>query len=226
MRSNCWIVPQWVGARSVKVLAAEAVETEEEKGVPSREELAAQARSEAGIAEFTISGSLRSAFYEAQKKDQSLVGHFRRPGDPFRVAGDGVLERSVVLNTGEKLWVVVIPEGLASVHGLSWRRACFDRAHHGALGGHKSAERTLSVLSRTVWWAGMKEDVSRWTEKCLTCLKARARPRKVTAGASKCMADACWQEVSVDCEGPNREDRWGFRYSLTYFDCLSHAVLI
>ena len=36
----------------------------------------------------------------------------------------------------------------------------------------------------------------------------------------------CWQEVSVDCEGPNREDRWGFRYSITYLDCLSHAVLI
>ena len=42
----------------------------------------------------------------------------------------------------------------------------------------------------------------------------------------KCGAETCWQEVSVDCEGPNREDREGLRYSLTYFDCLSHAVLL
>ena len=72
----------------------------------------------------------------------------------------------------------------------------------------------------------MKEDIKRWVERCLTCLQARAKPKKVTAGASKCSADCCWQEVSVDCEGPNREDRWGFRYSITYMDCLSHAVLI
>ena len=42
----------------------------------------------------------------------------------------------------------------------------------------------------------------------------------------KCGAETCWQEVSVDCEGPNREDREGLQYSLTYFDCLSHAVLL
>ena len=34
------------------------------------------------------------------------------------------------------------------------------------------------------------------------------------------------QEVSVDCEGPNREDRDGIRYSITYFDCLSYALLL
>ena len=70
------------------------------------------------------------------------------------------------------------------------------------------------------------EDVQRWVDRCLVCLKARSRPRKVEAGVSRCFADHCWQEVSVDFEGPNREDRWGFRYTLTYLDCLSHAVLV
>ena len=65
-----------------------------------------------------------------------------------------------------------------------------------------------------------------WVSKCLACLKRRARPTKVEARAVKCSAETCWQEVSVDCEGPNREDRDGYRYSLTYFDCLSHAVLL
>ena len=40
------------------------------------------------------------------------------------------------------------------------------------------------------------------------------------------MAEACWQEACIDCEGPNREDREGYRYSITYFCCLSHAVLL
>ena len=34
------------------------------------------------------------------------------------------------------------------------------------------------------------------------------------------------QQVSVDCEGPNREDRDGIRYSIMYFDCLSYALLL
>ena len=42
----------------------------------------------------------------------------------------------------------------------------------------------------------------------------------------KCRAQACWQEVSIDCEGPNKEDREGYRYSITYLCCLSHAVML
>ena len=42
----------------------------------------------------------------------------------------------------------------------------------------------------------------------------------------KCLAKACWQEVSIDCEGHNREDREGYRDSIMYFCCLSHAVLL
>ena len=60
----------------------------------------------------------------------------------------------------------------------------------------------------------------------ISCIKCRSRPTKVEAKPVKCLAEACWQEVSIDCEGPNREDREGYRYSITYFCCLSHAVLL
>ena len=223
LRTKFWILPQWVGAPDEEIAAA-AIEIEEEG--PTREELAASARLEAGVAEFEVTGALRSAWYDGQKKDSSLAGHFRRPGDPFRIAGDGLLERAVTLETGEKIWACVVPYGFVGAQGMTWRRACFDQAHSGALGGHRSADRTLKILSRKVWWAGMKEDVQKWTERCLICLKARGRPTKVTAQASRCLADSCWQEISIDAEGPNREDRWGYRYTLTYLDCLSHAVLI
>ena len=222
MRSKHWILPRWVGAEGVSIGAVRDAEEPEQ----SREELAEEARLQSGLCEFEVTGSLRGSWYEAQRKDESLVGHFRRPGDPFRIANDGLLERSVVLETGEKVWVPVIPGGFATANGVTWRRCCFNQAHHGALGGHRSSDRTFGVLARRVWWSGIKEDVKKWTERCLTCLKARAKPKKVTAGTSRCLADFCWQEVSVDCEGPNREDRWGFRYSITYMDCLSHAVMI
>ena len=191
-----------------------------------RGELAEEARVHAGVAEFSVMGSLRSLWYEAQRKDESLAGHFRRTGDPFRLGADGLLERQVALVTGDKVWVPVIPIGIVGINGLTFRKSCFDQAHYGATGGHRSAERTLQILSRAVWWPSMQEDVKKWTSQCLACLKARSRPTKVTAQSMKCLADSCWQEVSVDCEGPNREDRWGYRYTLTYLDCLSHAVPI
>ena len=76
---------------------------------------------------------------------------------------------------------------------------------------------------RTAWYEAQRRDPSL---ECLACIKGRSRPTKVEARAVKCGAETCWQEVSVDCEGPNREDREGHRYSLTFFDCLSHAVLL
>ena len=246
VRSKNWVSVQWEESREevdgrenagrVDVsrsdrgcedhIAAGFPDPEIEDFPPTRKELVEDARLHAGLAEFTVTGSLRSLWYDAQRKDESLAGHFRRTGDPFRLGEDGLLEREVSLVTGDKIWVPVIPNGIVGVNGLTFRKGCFDQAHYGATGGHRSAERTLQVLARSVWWPSMAEDVKRWTSQCLACLKARSKPTKVTARSMKCCADACWQEVSVDCEGPSREDRWGYRYTLTYLDCLSHAVLI
>ena len=63
-----------------------------------RAELAEEARVHAGVAEFSVTGSLRSLWYEAQRKDESLAGHFRRTGDPFRLGADGLLERQVAFS--------------------------------------------------------------------------------------------------------------------------------
>ena len=119
----------------------------------------------------------------------------------------------------------MVPNRIAGANGVTWRRACYHAVRDGVLGAHRSAEVTIKLLERAVWWPDLEADVKLWVSKCLACLKGRARPTKVEARAVKCSAETCWQEVSVDCEGPNREDRDGYRYSLTYFDCLSHAVL-
>ena len=132
----------------------------------------------------------------------------------------------MTLRTGQTVSVPVVPNGIAGANGITWHRACYNAMHDGVLGAHRSAEVTIKLLERAVWWPDLEADVKLWVSKCLACLKGRARPTKVEARAVKCSAETCWQEVSVDCEGPNREDRDGYRYSLTYFDCLSHAVLL
>ena len=64
--------------------------------VAEREALAVSARDAAGVSEFRISGSLRTSWYEAQRKDPSREGNIRRPEAPFKISGDGVLEREVL----------------------------------------------------------------------------------------------------------------------------------
>ena len=122
--------------------------------------------------------------------------------------------------------VPVVPNGVAASSGVTWRKACYLQFHCGVFGAHRSAEKTYALMKRVVWWATMKEDINSWVGKCLTCFKARSRATKVTTKPMKPAADYCWQEVSVDCEGPNKEDYAGNRYSLTYMDCLSHAVYL
>ena len=63
--------------------------------VLERERLAVLARDAANVSEFRVTGSLRTSWYEAQRRDPSLAGSLRRTEPPMRVAGDGLLERDV-----------------------------------------------------------------------------------------------------------------------------------
>ena len=227
LRSKIWVLTDWgsPGRQAVGALGTSSTLSCEE-AVLRRETLAEEAREGAGVAEFRVSGSLRTSWYDAQRRDDTLAGHFRKPEYPFRVSGDGVLEREVKLKTGQTVQVPVVPNGVAAANGLTWRRACYNAVHGGVLGAHRSAQVTLKLMERAVWWPAMEEDIKRWVASCLACLKGRGRPTKVETKAVKCTASTCWEEVSVDCEGPNREDREGYRYSLTYLCCLSHAILL
>ena len=71
-----------------------------------------------------------------------------------------------------------------------------------------AAEVTYKLVERALWWP-----------------ERNRTSRLGSRSAVKCLAEACWQEVSNDCDGPDREDREGYRYSITCF-CLSHAVLL
>ena len=114
--------------------------------IAEQEALAVSARDAAGGSEFRISGSLRTSWYEAQRKDPSLAGNIRRPEAPSKISGDGVLEREVTLRTGQVVSVVVVSNGIAGANG----------------GAHRSAEVTYKLLERAVWWPDMEKDIKTW----------------------------------------------------------------
>ena len=125
---------------------------------------------------------MRTSWCEAQRKDPSLSGNIRRPEAPFKVSGDGVLERDRLL-----LGLPVVSNGVAGVNGVTWRKSCYNAVHNGILG----AEVTFKLLERAVWWPDMERDVKKWVSRFLSCIKGRARPTKVEAKPVKCLAKAC-----------------------------------
>ena len=60
-----------------------------------REQLAVQARDAAGVSEFRVTGSIRTAWYEAQRRDPSLAAALKKPEAPMVLGADGLLERDV-----------------------------------------------------------------------------------------------------------------------------------
>ena len=55
-----------------------------------REQLAVQARDAAGVSEFRVTGSIRTAWYEAQRRDPSLAAALKKPEAPMVLAADGL----------------------------------------------------------------------------------------------------------------------------------------
>ena len=99
--------------------------------------------------------------------------------------------------------------------------------HIGILGAHRNAEKTYDLMRRQVWWPTMKQDVHRWWDKCLTCLRFRKQPRKQEAVAVIPSNAECWDEVMIDLEGPNNPaDKQGCKYHMTYICCLCHGALL
>ena len=115
-----------------------------------REQLAVQARDAAGVSEFRVTGSIRTAWYEAQRRDPSLAAALKKPEAPMMLGADGLLERDVTLKTGQTVTVPVVPNGLAGANGVTWRRACYNAVHCGVLGAHRSADVTTKLLERAV----------------------------------------------------------------------------
>ena len=221
LASRKWILTDWA---PIKLGSKVGMVQEGEDAWMDREGHAEDIRVDASMGEFEVTGSLRAAWYSAQKADANLRTRLQKCPNGYRIAPDGVLEKLADQGVKEH-WVPVVPVGEAFA-GISWRRACFNQCHGSLLGGHRSAAKTLSVILRLVYWDGIQEDVNKWVQECSICIRWRSKPRKQEARAVKTTALTCWSEIMVDLEGPNPADKNGYKYILTVMDCLGHGVLL
>ena len=104
-----------------------------DRNCENREQIAEEVRADAGESEFGIAESLRLSWIPDQRADPAIRQHFDQPGNGFRVAPDGVLERHVdVPPPIGPLWVPIVPRGHAMAH-VSWKRWCVLQVHVGIL---------------------------------------------------------------------------------------------
>ena len=197
------------------------------KGPDKRKALAATVQANVGISPFVLGPSMRASWLPLQRADQSILPYFKsKPPQGFRVADDGLIERLVSLPAPfPGTWVPVVPDGNATAH-LTWKRWLFLQLHTG-LGGHLSAEKTVLLLQRQVWWKTIKEDVENWVKKCLTCQRFRKVPQRTEQVPTIPTGRDCWEEVMVDLEGPSQPpDKDGCCYVFTYICCLCHGIIL
>ena len=145
----------------------------------------------------------------------------------YRLAKDGLLERLVNLPPpANDTWLPIVPDGQATSH-LTWKRLLFLQCHVGVLGAHRNVEKTVLILRRQVWWAGLAKDVEFWCSKCVTCLRFRRMPQKQEAVAVIPTDAECWEEVMIDLEGPSQPmDMDGNKYAMTYICCVCRGILL
>ena len=75
--------------------------------------------------------------------------------------------------------------GLLTRYGQVWvpatretRQTLMDEAHKSKFSIHPGATKMYRDLRVDYWWPGMKRDVAKYVEKCLTCLKVKAEHQK------------------------------------------------
>ena len=71
--------------------------------------------------------------------------------------------------------------GLLTKHGRIWvpytggyRKTLLEEAHKSKFSIHPGATKMYHDLRESYWWHGMKNDVARYVEECLTCRKVKA----------------------------------------------------
>ena len=125
----------------------------------------------------------------------------------------------------DSAWVVIVPDGNATAH-MSWKRWCFMQVHTGILGGHRSANKTMSALKRIVWWQTMHTDVETWWLRCHTCQRFRKVAQRQEAPSVIPIEAECWERVMIDIEGPSTPaDLDGCIYVMTYI-CTVQCVTV
>ncbi|KAJ9561205.1 hypothetical protein OSB04_006365 [Centaurea solstitialis] len=86
---------------------------------------------------------------------------------------------------GQLPQLVTDSRGLLTRFGRVWvpvsgeaRQTLLDEAHKSKFSIHPGATKMYRDLRTDYWWPGMKRDVARYVEKCLTCLRVKAEHQR------------------------------------------------
>jgi hypothetical protein len=86
---------------------------------------------------------------------------------------------------GQLAHLVPDSRGLLTRFGRVWvpasceaRQTLLDEAHKSKFSIHPGATKMYRDLKTDYWWPGMKRDVARYVEKCLTCLRVKAEHQR------------------------------------------------
>lgn len=115
-------------------------------------------------------------------------------------------------------WKLVIPK--------ESRRDLIKRYHDDITAGHLGVYKTFHRLARLFYWKGMRNDVSRYVQRCQICLKVKPEQKRPAGFMGKPLEiTKCWQVISTDLCGPLPRSSHGNQYILVVTDNFSKFSL-
>ncbi|KAJ9565014.1 LOW QUALITY PROTEIN: hypothetical protein OSB04_000980 [Centaurea solstitialis] len=127
----------------------------------------------------TVSTSLIELIRQSQKRE-------RIKGQVDQLAADS---RGLLTRYG-RVWVPVSCEA---------RQTLLDKAHKSKFSIHPGATKMYRDLRTDYWWPGMKRDVAKYVEKCLTCLRVKAEHQKPHGKLQPLeIPEWKWEHVTMD----------------------------
>ena len=100
---------------------------------------------------------------EAQKKDEKIVVIVSQIGNGKEI--EFTVNEDVVLYYKYR---VCVPDD------NDLRKAILEEAHSGSFAIHPGSTKIYQDLKMSIWWFGMKRDVSEFVTKCLVCQRVKA----------------------------------------------------
>ncbi|KAJ9560649.1 hypothetical protein OSB04_005809 [Centaurea solstitialis] len=102
--------------------------------------------------------------------------------------------------------LVADSRGLLTRYGRVWvpvsceaRQTLLDGAHKSKFSIHPGATKMYRDLRASYWWPGMKREVARYVEKCLTCLRVKAEHQRPHGKLQPLeIPEWKWEHVTMD----------------------------
>jgi hypothetical protein len=178
----------------------------------------------------------RKALFDLKNEDPSLIGirkidNILERAKQYELVDDVLFKRVYDSIEGEVQLRCCVPDVSASQYEaagqgqkpLNYRNRLLLEYHNGVLAGHVGRERTMEMLERDFYWAGMREDVRRWCKVCVHCQGERAHSG-LSAWTRTELYSRPFRVLQYDTVTCRKVGETGARYVLTVIDCFSRWV--